>query len=184
MSPVASSKVTAVSCISPEPLTSLTTTFQSLTTSSRMAKVEAWNLDRVKARFRKESPDLDVEAACAQYQKYMVLTASYTNEWFLVPPLVDAFLHIHLLFTRDYANFCHQCLGTFMHHEPLDNCLDTTQIDAEKEKLLVAWQRSFGYPAIEFDSLQASSSISGGISSEFTSGISGGIATSVISTVS
>ena len=32
---------------------------------------------------------------------------------------VDPFWHFHILFTRDYCNFCQKVFGSYVHHDPL-----------------------------------------------------------------
>lgn len=38
-----------------------------------------------------------------------------------VSDTIDPFWHAHILHTRQYAAFCDDVLGSFMHHEPLDH---------------------------------------------------------------
>ena len=45
-------------------------------------------------------------------------------------PVLDPFWHMHILHTKQYAAFCQETVGAFMHHDPLDHSLaaDVAQV--------------------------------------------------------
>ncbi len=47
--------------------------------------------------------------------------ASLTSEARIPTPAMDQAWHVFLLFTKDYAQFCADCCGSYMHHEPHTN---------------------------------------------------------------
>lgn len=50
--------------------------------------------------------------------KRFLLLCSTTSERLVPPKRIDVAWHTFLLFTRDYAGFCEDHLGTFVHHAP------------------------------------------------------------------
>lgn len=51
---------------------------------------------------------------------YLSLVAEHPGVGFSPSPLVDIGWHAFLLYTRDYARFCWQIAGRFIHHVPSD----------------------------------------------------------------
>lgn len=52
-----------------------------------------------------------------EYVKFMILASTYDN---MTPSItIDNIWHVHLLYTKDYANFCKLLpSGEFIHHNP------------------------------------------------------------------
>lgn len=51
---------------------------------------------------------------------FLQLCANNPEKQFSPSPAVDDAWHVFLLHTRLYAQFCHEVLGTFIHHDPCD----------------------------------------------------------------
>lgn len=59
------------------------------------------------------------EGEFALKQYYAVALLDPLNEH-AVSKLVDPFWHVHILFTKEYMNFCNSIFGGYIHHTPLD----------------------------------------------------------------
>jgi hypothetical protein len=57
--------------------------------------------------------------ACQQYRNYLFLKKKYGNQYELPPSLdIDQFWHTHILYTKNYDDFCKKIFGSFLHHHP------------------------------------------------------------------
>lgn len=109
-----------------------------------------WDMELIKKWVRKQNCEVDVESATTQYLKFTYLVANNGGEALYVPsPEVDLIAHTHLLFTRNYTDFCKKCAGSFIHHTPLDIPLSEDQKDREKSKIIAASLKHFGNLAID-----------------------------------
>ncbi len=63
-----------------------------------------------------EKAELVVDAAVG----FLKLCTDFPGHRFSPSPLVDIGWHTALLYTREYAAFCHQLAGRFLHHSPND----------------------------------------------------------------
>jgi len=59
-----------------------------------------------------------VDQAIAEYRKYLVLARLGYDPLEMFSRQVDEVWHAHILFTRDYAEFCQKAFGQFLHHQP------------------------------------------------------------------
>ena len=59
------------------------------------------------------------KAAIAQYRNFLILKKKYGKEHKLPPSYeVDEVWHAHVLHTEEYAQFCTDIFGRFLHHHP------------------------------------------------------------------
>ncbi len=57
--------------------------------------------------------------AVQQYRNYLFLKFKYNNTHSLPPSLdIDEVWHAHILHTEEYAEFCQNVFGFFLHHQP------------------------------------------------------------------
>lgn len=82
------------------------------------------------------------DEALEEYRKFMMLLRLGYRNLPMCSPEVDEVWHLHILFTRDYAEFCERIFGRFVHHEPaLGHSLsDDEQIRAFYD----AYKKQFG----------------------------------------
>lgn len=52
------------------------------------------------------------------YKRFLCLTALYPEKQIVIPEVLDAFWHHHILDTRKYADDCEAVFGQFLHHFP------------------------------------------------------------------
>jgi len=78
------------------------------------------DLSLVEEHLRKDgaiSPDV-VSDAITEYRKFMTLIANGHRGLSMISATVDEVWHAHILHTKDYADFCQQAIGRFVHHQP------------------------------------------------------------------
>lgn len=100
-------------------------TNQALSESSTdvVNKILNFNLDKVEQRLTSKyswSEPL-AKLAITEYKKFIalqVLTKEYQS---MFSAFVDSVWHNHILFTKDYTEFCLAVFGHYLHHEPNDN---------------------------------------------------------------
>jgi hypothetical protein len=51
-------------------------------------------------------------------KRFLWLCGAYEGSLLRPPPKIDAAWHEFILYTRDYAAFCDEMLGGFIHHKP------------------------------------------------------------------
>lgn len=84
-------------------------------------KIWTWNLYNVFSNLSNQIPKPTLVEAIREYKKFMILKfiVSDTDAVILSPPpVVDVIWHAHILFTKDYTNFCKDCIKDFIHHNP------------------------------------------------------------------
>lgn len=79
------------------------------------------DLSFVAKRVAKDHPDWStdrIEAAIAEYREYLVYISA-NRRLHVLPPLDgDEVWHAHIIHTREYAEFCKENFGQFLHHVP------------------------------------------------------------------
>src|SRR4026207_1044491 len=80
--------------------------------------VENYDLWFVIERIRAKGSLLETDAAVNEFRKYMALVALGYSELGMHSPEVDEVWHTFILFTREYAEFCHRICGAMIHHRP------------------------------------------------------------------
>lgn len=74
-------------------------------------------IDRVK----RDHPDWTedrINAAVAEYREYLMYISASRNLHVLPPLDADEVWHAHIIHTREYAAFCQEHFGQFLHHVP------------------------------------------------------------------
>lgn len=56
--------------------------------------------------------------AVEQYRNYLVLRKKYPTKELPPSKEIDTAWHAHILHTKDYAQFCSQVFGYYLHHHP------------------------------------------------------------------
>lgn len=77
-------------------------------------------LDQVRERLVRKQvlSEAIVDEAIAEYKKFLVLARLGYGPLEMFSRQVDEVWHAHILFTRDYAEFCQIAFGRFLHHQP------------------------------------------------------------------
>lgn len=128
------------------------TTFSSLLPSlkeHRLAEeIDKFDLSMVMRRFKQKNPDLDADYAEDQYKLFMYLCCVDTSGYLPVPNnLIDEVWHNHLMFTKEYNEFCRKTAGRFLHHTPPIDGFSEEEVE-ERWKIIssVAKQHFGEYP--------------------------------------
>lgn len=103
--------------------------------ATRLCHIETENYEPVKRKlaelygYSQEHVDKGIDAL---KQYYTVALLDPSNPHALSSTL-DPFWHTHMLFSRQYAEFCKQIVGEFMHHEPLDKTNEVAVQDVTRK---------------------------------------------------
>ena len=87
---------------------------------ARLRAIEDYDLWFISERVRSKrilSEDL-ADQAVTEFKKYMALVALGYDKLGMHSSAVDEIWHNFILFTREYAEFCHQVCGQMIHHRP------------------------------------------------------------------
>ena len=100
-----------------------------------LRRLEAWPLDFLKGRLGQNSlfESTDVDRYLLEYKRFMFFKGRSDALCGMYSPRVDAVWHQHILYTRQYAAFCHTIFGRFVHHVPSD------LMEGENFKTVAAW---------------------------------------------
>ena len=85
-----------------------------------LALIESYPFTQVKEKLLmggKVAPEL-VDGAISEFRKYLSLIALGHKGVGMNSRDVDEVWHIFILFTKDYARFCDEVFGFFLHHQP------------------------------------------------------------------
>lgn len=82
--------------------------------------LEAYDLWFVEERLARKGlvPADRTAGAVLEFKRYMALVGLGYRGLGMLSPEVDEVWHALILFTREYADFCQQAFGTFIHHVP------------------------------------------------------------------
>ena len=109
-------------------------------------RLEAWPLDVLRSKLAgnplfREPHDLD--RYFRYYKQFMFFKGCGVARTCGLHSLgVDAIWHTHLLYTAEYANFCQQVFGQFIHHTPCD----VLKLSADEIDEWNSWMFA-GYPS-------------------------------------
>jgi hypothetical protein len=99
----------------------------------------------------------DIDRHCLTYRQFMFFKGGQhssglnpENICAMYSPKVDTIWHTHILFTKEYANFCTTVFGRFIHHTPCD-ILDMSQVVIDLNNWLHQFQKAFGDVPEDFD---------------------------------
>ena len=95
-------------------------------------------------------PEGIITQAIEEYRKFMTL-GLLRDHLDMFSGEVDEVWHAHILFTRQYAEFCHAVYGRFIHHDPVlpreaEHLAEHAKED--REKFFRAYREVFGEPSI------------------------------------
>lgn len=107
-------------------------------------KIDAYPFEKVKEKIRSEEsiPEGKIDEAVLEFKKFLVLLGLGYRKLGMTSPVVDEVWHTFILFTRDYANFCQDVFGFFVHHTP-DTKLDPIDLDSGS-RFFEAYSEVFG----------------------------------------
>lgn len=90
--------------------------------------------------------DFIEEGILALKQYYAVALLDPLN-MHAVSDKVDPFWHTHMFFSRDYAEFCDELIGAFMHHQPLDhdNIAEVKNVARLYDYTLACYSKFYNY---------------------------------------
>jgi hypothetical protein len=102
-----------------------------------------------------EEHDLPIDIAAEhafELKRYLALCAAHPNEGFGMRGPIDEVWHTFILFTQDYAEFCNQVAGRFLHHEPAKKAPSGSENNHQEGpsirdgylKFLEEYERTFG----------------------------------------
>lgn len=74
---------------------------------------------KVQEEFGVTLTDRYLEEGINNLKRYYVVALLDPTNRHAVSAYVDPFWHVHVLFTREYADFCESIYGQFVHHTPL-----------------------------------------------------------------
>jgi hypothetical protein len=94
-----------------------------LPVNNTQEKALAFNLSKITERYISsyEIPREVAKLHEVECKKYLVLCALFPDESLGMKGPVDNYWHTFLLFTKEYAEFCNQIAGFFIHHVPTVN---------------------------------------------------------------
>jgi len=114
-------------------------------------KIMNYDLSKVEASVKKFQPEIDVDKAMPEYRCFLYL-ASVTKGKLPVPSKpIDGIWHAAILYTKDYADFCQEVAGRFIHHAPLDNPLTLQQVEQRRKRLTDVCTENFGYMLFDYE---------------------------------
>jgi hypothetical protein len=83
-------------------------------------KIMTHPLEQVRYRLQKEGviPPGMIDEAMREWRKFMTTILYADGPVGMISPIVDEVWHAFILFTKDYAAFCQDVFGRFIHHAP------------------------------------------------------------------
>jgi uncharacterized protein involved in tolerance to divalent cations len=80
----------------------------------------SFDMSDIVARYRHdyEVPEIVAREHETELKKYLALCAAHPGKHYGMTPVIDDLWHTFLVFTREYARFCKQVAGRFLHHAP------------------------------------------------------------------
>ncbi len=118
-------------------------------------KISMFDFGKVTARYAKDgnvSPQV-AEETLLELKRWLTLCALHPEKTYATGGQVDAMWHTFILFTKDYARFCQDIAGAFIHHSPetgrgdIEERIASAEKMREKVRLLEAdYLKYFGAP--------------------------------------
>src|SRR5215218_2828036 len=90
-----------------------------------LKELDEYDFSHVAVKAAQEFPELDLaelrDDGIPQLRRYYAMRIVYGNEMMVALPVkVDPLAHIHVLFTKEYREFCDHFFGEFFDHWPCD----------------------------------------------------------------
>lgn len=114
-----------------------------------LAKIAAYPFVQVREKVLKEGrvPEAFVDEAIDEFRKFLALIGLGHSGMGMISPPVDEIWHTFILFMRDYADFCNEVFGRFIHHQPTTSL--TPASPKARSRMINAYREIFGeLPAI------------------------------------
>ena len=111
-------------------------------------RVLSYDLDEIVAHYA-GSYGLTLETARTherELKRYLALRALDRDGAYGMAGVADKLWHAFILFTKDYARFCSEAVGFFIHHVPRTKSSDGSPYE-DYARTLTAYERVFGEPA-------------------------------------
>jgi len=85
------------------------------------SSIHSYDMWFVEERLRRDDlvADSHISAAISRFKNFVFLVASGYSHLDMPLSDIDAVWHTFILFTEEYAAFCAQYVGTFVHHAPI-----------------------------------------------------------------
>lgn len=83
-------------------------------------EIMAYPLEKVRERLTTDGKlsTATIDTAVTEYRKFLSLVLMGNRGLAMTSKEVDEVWHTHILFTKDYADFCTAVFGRFLHHKP------------------------------------------------------------------
>lgn len=109
-----------------------------------LIKIRAYDFSLIRERLLKDeriAPGF-VDQAIEEFRKYLTLLALGHRGVAMCSSVVDEVWHVFILFTQDYASFCQDVYGQFIHHRPATS--NNPIAPEARIHFLAAYQDTFG----------------------------------------
>lgn len=120
-------------------------------------QIMEYPLPHVLYRLQKDErvPSDKIDLAIEEWKKFMVTALYADSSVGMISPIIDEVWHAHILFTKEYADFCDLCFGTFVGHAP--NWPGASSSDQGGATFINTYKNLFGeLPAIWTEHMNAS----------------------------
>lgn len=112
-----------------------------------LKKLDAWPLDLIRPKLEQNPlfKGEDVDACIMHYKRFMSFKGLYPSiRDGMFSARIDAVWHQHILYTKNYAEFCQSVFGYFVHHTPC-NIMDLSdEAFAEYGQWLTDYEEVYG----------------------------------------
>ncbi len=118
---------------------------------SRVDSIMSFPMSNVLARYAKDNPNLAPSATLheRELKRYMLLCALHPKQGWPMVNSIDELWHTFIIFTKDYHQFCHELGLEYLHHQPINDGDDTSDVPAAYEEFLSLYRQQFGEPTAE-----------------------------------
>jgi len=109
----------------------------------------AHDLSLVREKMIKENllPEHIIDDAIVEYRKFMALLRLGFQRLSMHSREVDQVWHTHIIFTKNYAAFCDQVFGEFIHHDPITSRTPVEAMKNTNASFFEAYNKVFGKPS-------------------------------------
>lgn len=109
-----------------------------------LGMIEVYDFGKVRTRVLKDGAVSveEVDDAIAEFRRFLALICLGNSGLAMMSGAVDEIWHAFILHTRDYAEFCQQVRGRFIHHQPASE--GSPVPDSSKNAFIDAYRATFG----------------------------------------
>lgn len=76
---------------------------------------------QIKKYMKEYIVNFETAQTCAtEFKRWLIVSEELQEPLEMFSEEVDNFWHICILYTKEYAHFCNDCFGKFIHHIPLE----------------------------------------------------------------